>query len=184
VKLWAPDRVVRFRPVCLTAISVKRIFPLMKLLNLPGRRAARSTIAWSLLAGIFVLTSTPVCGSVLDVDAVACCRRHGCVLPPSTKCKSMHYEHKAQSSMARCLSMEVETGSGSNSDQCCQRGRLIFPTAKAQAAVSIARNSNAGAAIQSLAIAVPKLEILEDSPDPYLKIPIRSLYTLTANYRI
>jgi hypothetical protein len=156
----------------------------MKLLNIRGRRATKSAIAWSLLAGVFVLTSTPVCGSVLDVDSAACCRRHACVLPPSTNSNSMHDEQSGQSPMSCCSSMEVKTDSRSNNDLCCHVGGLIYPTAKAQAAVSFASVLNTVAVIQSPAIAVLDGERREVSPDPYLKIPIRSLYTLTANYRI
>jgi len=170
--------------VSLTAIPINRIFPLMKLLNIRSRRAMRHSIAWTLLTGVFILTSTPVCGSVLDVDSAACCRRHACVLPPATNCNSMQSQQCGQPPMPCCSPMEVKTDSSGDTDQCCQLGGLIYPTAKAQAAVSFASILDTVAVIQSPAIAVLDGETRASSPDPYLKIPIRSLYTLTSTYRI
>src|SRR5271167_1822657 len=41
-------------------------------------RIATRLLVLVLLGAVFALTSTPVCGSVLDIDPIACCERHAC----------------------------------------------------------------------------------------------------------
>jgi hypothetical protein len=47
-------------------------------------RLAARLLALVLLAGVFVLTSTPVCGSALDIDPIACCEHHACGQSPKS----------------------------------------------------------------------------------------------------
>ena len=86
--------------------------------------------------------------------------------------------------MPCCSPVEVKTDSRCNPEQCCRLGQLIYPTAKAQAAATFASVLDIVAVIHSPAIAVLDADSRADSPDPYLKVPMRSLYTLTSTYRI
>jgi len=144
-------------------------------------RMAARVLGLVLLAGVFALTSTPVCGSALDVDPVACCEHHACGQSP----KSCPGARHLQQSRGRCCSMsEGVCDAGSGAERCCELGQLSHPTAKLQPSASVTHVLNVVAAL-----ALPSL-----APSPTfsqalyakapLKIPLIPLYTLTATYRI
>lgn len=155
----------------------------MRLLTARRQRIVRGSIACVLLAGVVGLTSTPICGSVLDVDSARCCDQRACQLSAST-CDHNRGVERAQSKKGCCSTAALNSASSSNAQQCCHQGQLNYPTANAQASASLAHASFVvmGVAAPWLAPFMPRM--LEVSQEPLLKLPITPLYSLTAAYRI
>lgn len=88
-------------------------------------------VAGSVLAGVLSLTCTPICGSVLDVDSLSCCQRHGCLPAPRDSAAAM----QAGCSHARAASAIGSGGTsiGYDADGCCQEGQLTYPRAQVRA---------------------------------------------------
>src|SRR5690348_16665175 len=87
-------------------------------------------MAGLLLTGFLLLTMAPVCGSASDTDSQACCERHGCDRSGS-KSKAADGVHlRGQEPCASRVSGS-RSRNGSPED-CCRRGDLVYPVARAQ----------------------------------------------------
>jgi hypothetical protein len=141
-------------------------------------------LAFALLASMSALTLTPVCGSPLDVDAGKCCERRACHMT-SAACNRVIKSNGPTHVREYCCSPTARNSTApGGADQCCEHGRLIYPTVRPQ--------SSASATIVlplTPAIVLPP----STTANPFaervvweaaLKIPIRPFYTLTATYRI
>jgi hypothetical protein len=144
-------------------------------------RMAARLLGLVLLAAVFALTSTPVCGNALDIDPIACCEHHAC----GQSAKSHPGTTHLQQSRSGCCPMSEGVGDvGSGAERCCQLGTLNHPNAKLQSSAS---------ATHVLCV-VAALTLLSPAPLPafsrasylgvLLRIPSISLYTLNATYRI
>ena len=103
-------------------VSLKRSVRMRK------RRWARLT-ATVALSGVLSLTSTPICGSVLDTDSLSCCERHGCV-PAGIDTAPLANAGRPlilSEASASCESI------GFNADACCRMGELTYPAAQIRA---------------------------------------------------
>lgn len=142
---------------------------------------AARLLALVLLAGVFALTSTPVCGSALDVDPIACCAHHACGQSVKSCSSTRHLQH----SRGGCCSASAGVcHDSSGAERCCELGQLNHPNAKLQPPMSAPHVLNvlAALALPSLAPPLTFSEAL-DAEAP-LKIPLIPSYTLTATYRI
>jgi hypothetical protein len=134
-----------------------------------------------LLGAVFALTSTPVCGSVLDIDPIACCERHAC----GQSTKSWPGTRHLQPSRSGCsLMSEVVGDAGSGAERCCQLGALNHPNAKLQSSASGTHVLYVLAALTPLSLAPPRAFSRASYSEAPLKIPSIPLYTLNATYRI
>jgi hypothetical protein len=152
------------------------------------RTRSPRVVAAILLGSVLALTCAPICGSPLDVDAGQCCKRQGCA--ESSASVSDGLSATRATKRGTCCHSSSQGLSATHSDEeCCQRGRLTFPTAKIQSSVSAATlTTNAltifppatpiFAAVDSSAFA---LTIQESPPSRIHPIP---LYTLNSTYRI
>jgi hypothetical protein len=96
-------------------------------------RMAARLMGLVLLAAVFALTSTPVCGSVLDIDPIARCERHACGQSATSWPGTRHL----QPSRSGCSSMSEGIGdAGSGAERCCQLGALNHPNATLQSSAS------------------------------------------------
>ncbi len=96
------------------------------------RRGNIRTLAFVLLASLSALNLTPVCGSALDVDAGKCCERRVC---PGTSAAGDHVAKSRGHSGSQdscCAPTAMNSSAPGNADQCCERGRLNFPTIRPQ----------------------------------------------------
>ena len=138
-------------------------------------------LAFVLLASVLALTLTPVCGSPLDVDAGKCCERRACHVTCDRVTKSKGQAHAHEDCCSPTAKNSFAPG---DADQCCEHGRLIYPTIRPQ--------SSASATIVlplTPAIVLPPSIMTTNFAERVvweaaLKIPIRPFYTLTATYRI
>ena len=137
-----------------------------------------------LLAGLLLLSFGPTCGSTLDVDPARCCERHSCQGTGGT-CQKNPKNAKGAKDHAPCPGPTKTSDSGSNPEQCCDRGQLTHPIANVQ--------PEAGALLLAVSVAlatVPRLGISSaTSRRPVytrsaLKIPSSPLYDLNSTYRI
>jgi hypothetical protein len=130
------------------------------------------------------LTLTPVCGNALDVDAGKCCERRVCQ-ETSAMCDHATKSNGQANSQEGCCSPRVKNSTTPcGPDQCCERGRLTYPTIKAQSSVSatiVLPLTPAVVLPPSTAATTFTERVVWESA---LKIPIRPFYTLTATYRI
>ena len=95
---------------------------------------ARAT-AGVLLAGFLLLTLAPVCGSASDVDPDACCKRHGCQQSGAGSKTDGAFHHGRET----CAGCDKAPCSSSDSPvDCCSRGDLAYPVARAQSAYQVA----------------------------------------------
>jgi len=137
-----------------------------------------------LLASVLALTLTPVCGSPLDVDAGKCCERQACHMTPAA-CNRVTKSNGSAHAREDCCSPTAKNSSApGDADQCCEHGRLIYPTVRPQSAAS-------AVIVLPLtpAIVLPPSTSVASFVEravwgAALKIPIRPFYTLTATYRI
>ena len=144
------------------------------------RRVRARIVASMVLAGIVALACTPVCGSVLDVDPVACCEHHACGQSP----KSCRGARHVQPTHAGCWSMfEGVSDTDSGAARCCELGALNHPNAKLQSFASATHVLNAVAALTLPSLAPPPALSHGFYSETPLKIPSIPLYTLTATYR-
>ena len=137
-----------------------------------------------MLASVSALTLTPVCGSALDVDAGKCCERRVCQ-EISTACDHVAKSKGQAGSQDSCCSPTAKNSSAPcGPDQCCERGRLTYPTIKVQSSASATIVLPLTPAIvlppSTTATTFAERVVWEAA----LKIPIRPFYTLTATYRI
>lgn len=134
-----------------------------------------------LLAGVVALTSTPVCGSVVDVDPIACCEHHAC----GQSAKSCPSKRHRRQSRGECSSMsEGACDSGSGAARCCKLGELSHPNAKLQPSASATHVLNVVAVLALPSLAPPPTFSEALYAEAPLKIPLIPSYTLTATYRI
>ena len=134
-----------------------------------------------LLAAVFALTSTPVCGNALDVDPIACCEHHACGQSANSRPGTTHL----QQSRSGCSSMSEGVGdAGSGAERCCQLGALNHPSAKLQSSASGTHVLYVVAALTPLSLAPPRAFSRGSYSEAPLKIPSIPLYTLNATYRI
>ena len=134
-----------------------------------------------LLVGVFALTSTPVCGSVLDIDPIACCEHHACAQSPKSCPNARHLKQ----SRGECSSMaEGACDTGSGAERCCELGRLNHPNAKLQPSASATHVLSVVAALLLPSLAPPPSFSQALYAEAPLKIPLIPLYTFTATYRI
>ena len=139
-------------------------------------------VTGAVLAGVFSLTCTPICGSVLDVDSVSCCERHGCVRSPhdATPTVQADCSHSMPASAAggRCTSIRYDV------DRCCQQGRLTYPTAQVRAS-RLSGSVLLFTVEFVLAVAhVPTQFSQRTRTASLLKLTSNPLYTLHAVFRI
>src|SRR6516164_510391 len=106
----------------------------MRSVNAHNGQFPRNLVTWVSLAAVLLLTSTPVCGSVVDVDAAACCSHHTCSQPASTY-QPQSGATQEESEKACCPA--TQASSGSSADLCCAQGPLNYPSVKVQAAASL-----------------------------------------------
>jgi hypothetical protein len=145
------------------------------------RQGRNRLLAYFLLAATLALTSTPVCGSVSDVDPVGCCERHACARTAAS------YNRKAQLRQSRggCCSTNIGiSGAGDGAEKCCELGNLSYPKVKPQSspAVTIVLPFISTTTIPTL---VPTTtHSREVDAKTLLKIPPIPLYTFNASYRI
>ncbi len=149
------------------------------------RRSGRMrTLVFVLLASVSALTLTPVCGSALDIDAGKCCERQAC---PETSAACDHVtgsKGQADSQKGCCSPTAKSSSAPCGADQCCEQGRLNYPTIKAQSSAS-ATIVLPVAPVIALPPSTPASTFAERAVwEAALKIPLRPLYTLTATYRI
>ena len=144
-------------------------------------RMAARLLALVLLAGVFALTSTPVCGSALDVDPIACCEHHACG-QSSKSCPGTR--HLRQSRGGCCSMSEGVCDAGSGAERCCELGQLSHPTARPQASRSATHVLNVLGALVLPSLAPPPPSSPALHAEAPLKIPLIPLYILTATYRI
>jgi hypothetical protein len=71
-------------------------------------------LALSLIAGVLLLTNTAVCGSSMDVDPAACCKRH-----------------------APCEQMKERSDHSPKPEDCCIRGENSYPVANLRSTTAI-----------------------------------------------
>lgn len=154
--------------------------------RLPRRPVPIRLTAALLLAGFLLLTAGPVCGSASDVDPEGCCQRHGCQqATPSSKAVDGTSLRKHEA----CAKCDKRSYSSSDSARdCCQRGDLVYPVARAQSAY------HASALILALAVVtIPTYNSLSSTGNaraqsggapPPLKIGCVALYTLHSVFRI
>jgi|SRR5436309_856725 len=155
---------------CMTVLGLRR----------RQHRMAARLLALVLLAGVFALTSTPVCGSALDVDPIACCERHAC----GQSSKSFPGTRHLRQSRGGCCSMaEGVCDAGSGAGRCCELGQLNHPNAKVQPSRSATHVLNVLGALALPSLAPPPFSEALHAQAP-LKIPLIPLYMLTATYRI
>ncbi len=139
------------------------------------------TLAFVLLASVLALTLTPVCGSPLDVDAGKCCEHRACHMA----CDHVTKAPGQANAQDDCCSPHAKNSSApGDADQCCEHGRLIYPTIKPQSsgsatillplapAIVLASSRPANTFVEHVIWGIP------------LNIPLRPLYILTATYRI
>jgi len=144
-------------------------------------RMAARLLGLVLLAGVFTLTSTPVCGSALDIDPTACCEHHAC-RQSSKSCPGVR--HLQQSHGGCCSISERVCDADSGAARCCELGAMNHPNAKPQSSASATHVLNVVAALTVPSLApLPALSCGFYAESP-LKIPSISMYTLTATYRI
>ncbi len=138
-------------------------------------------LALVLLAGVFALTSTPVCGSALDIDPIACCERHACGQSTKSCPGTTHLQH----SRGGCSSMsEGVCDTSSGAERCCELGALNHPNAKLQPSASTIHVLSVLVALALSSLAPPPTFSQALYAEAPLKIPLIPLYTLTATYRI
>lgn len=141
-------------------------------------------LAFVLLASVLALTLTPVCGSPFDVDAGKCCKRRACHETSAARDRLAKSEGQAHAHEDCCSPTAKNTPVPGDAEQCCEHGRLIYPTIRPQ--------SSASATIDlplTPAIVLPPLTTATTFAERVvweatLKIRIRPFYTLTATYRI
>jgi hypothetical protein len=141
----------------------------------------RNVLVWLLLTAVFALTSTPVCGSVLDIDPASCCSRHACQQPASTS-GDQSSANFGQSEKACCPSTAVS--SGCTAESCCNQGRLNYPSVKVQPVTSFAAGLHIVMTIPAALLLVPSSAARPAFLERPLKIPLRALYLLTTTFRI
>ena len=190
VILWLPgqQKLVRGQPLCSLHRLVLSGFSLvythrMGLLG-PRRRQHRKAarlLALVLLAGVFALTSTPVCGSVLDIDPIACCEHHACG-QSANSCPGKRHLRQSRGECSSIAGGACDTGSGA--ERCCELGRLNHPNAKLQPSTSATHVLNVLAALALPSLAPPPTFSQALYAEAPLKIPLIPSYTLTATYRI
>jgi hypothetical protein len=161
---------------------------LMSVLELrPSRRPAGARIlALVVLAGVFGLTSTPVCGSPVDVDPAKCCERHA-ARRATPSCRKTTDQERCEGKTS-CHSQKAAPGSATNADQCCKRGQLVFPTSEAQPTTLLVASAAAGSIVLTHpGFSLPtgaSVFLRQTAYGPPLKVPPRPLYSLTSTYRI
>lgn len=142
-------------------------------------------LASVMLAGIFALTSTPVCGSPVDVDPAKCCERHAATRA-APSCHKGTDESCADKTS--CHSQKTPSGPATDAEQCCNRGQLVYPTSEVQSTTLVVASAAAG----SIVLTHPGFSLptgasgflRQTAYRPPLKISPRPLYSLTSNYRI
>jgi hypothetical protein len=164
----------------LTPICLRCIGSVMRLVSVRQSQVVSRMVAWVLLAGVFVLTSAPVCSCFLDIHPAACCNRHARPQAPST-CDHQDGAKHGHSQKACC---SRSAGSGCNANLCCEQGRLNYPSVKVQASASSTLASHVVMAVPAVRLPAVSPEARRVSPELILKTPSRALYTLTATYRI
>ena len=153
----------------------------------PSRRPLGARIlALVLLAGVFGLTSAPVCGSPVNVDPAKCCEQHMATqFAPSCHKATDHERCEGKTS---CHSPKAASGSATNADQCCKRGQLVFPTSEVQPTALMVASAAAGSIVLTLpGFSLPtgaSAFLRQTAYRPPLKISPSPLYSLTSTYRI
>ena len=148
------------------------------------QRARVRLLSIALLANVLALTSAPVCGSPLDVDSGKCCEGRACHQPIGPR-HPLTQSSVATNTRDSCCSPTAKNSSApSDTDRCCEHGRLIYPTIKPQPSTS------ATIILPVAPVVVPQRSTVDANTLPSvfvesaLKIPIRPVYTLTSAYRI
>jgi len=146
------------------------------------RRQVRNRfLAYFLLAATIALTSTPVCGSVSDVDPVGCCERHACARTAAS------YNRRAQLRQSRggCCSTNCGiSGADKGAEMCCELGSLSYPKVNPQSSPALAIVLPFISTITIATLVPTTTHFREVDAKTLLKIPLIPLYTLNANYRI
>jgi hypothetical protein len=143
------------------------------------RRWVRSTAGIAVVA-ILSLTCAPVCGSILDVDPVSCCQRHGCIPAGDNPTSMMGGGSHPLMVMAPAWCDTI----GFDAASCCQVGDLTYPTAQVRA------SGVGGFALQvAVGLGVPVAQLpsqfgRETTIRPLSTSPPTPLYTLYATLRI
>lgn len=164
-------------------IRLPFMYTLHDMISLGGhRRHGRNRLfAYILLAATFALTSTPICGSVSDVDPVGCCERHACAQDAASRNRTAHLPQ----SLGGCCSKHGEIyGASNGAAKCCELGSLNYPKVKPQPASAV---TTILPLISTMAVAtlVPTTTRSQQvDAKTLLKIPLVPLYTLYASYRI
>jgi hypothetical protein len=138
-----------------------------------------------LLMAFLLLTAGPVCGSPSDVDPVACCQHHGCQ-------RSMWVPTTAGNTSRQMLHLCAGNGepcpSSDSPEDCCQRGDIAYPVAKAQSSVSISPLAfNPLAVMPALALKFSTIDgacVHAVDTSPPLMLAFIALYNLHSAYRV
>jgi len=146
-----------------------------------SRRRWLRSIAGVVVVALLALTSTPVCGSLLDVDSVSCCEHHGCMAvghDAASMAQGVGSHSVAMTAPLSCDSVRFDA------DRCCLEGQLTYPAAQVRAS---------GLPDLTLLVALGFIgptsqlpsQLERERPSTFFsKSPPTALYTLHATYRI
>jgi hypothetical protein len=144
-------------------------------------RGGLHPLVYVLLTSTFALTSTPVCGSVFDLNPVNCCAQHACGKAAVAPGRAEHSQEPQCAGHSRNLGV---SGNDAGAARCCEFGRLNYPGVRVKSVVSATRVLPIVAVIAVYAL-TPAAAFSQpvDWWTP-LKVPLIPLYLLTATYRI